>query len=384
MNQQKICIIGDGLAGLTTAVVLGKQNVSIDLYSGSKKDNKNLDKRTTAISESNFQYIKNILNLNKTSFFWLCKNIHLFFEDKKKIINFLNFDEKNKNFMYIFQNKILKQKLIKIINQQKNIKVIKKNIENINSTDSSVTYNNKKKIYDLIILSIGSFSKFYSQIDAGRSIKKDYREIAITATVTHNEKVENASQFFLKEGPFAVLPFQKKAFSVVWSVDNNYFKINEKNLKKVLFDKLKKILNLNKIKSIENIQSFSINLNLKTKYFKKKNLILGDGLHTVHPIAGQGFNLVLRDIKKLAELLEKTSRLGLLYKDSFLLKQFYDNRKTENNLFGIGINLTNSFFKDRKYFFTFKKVILNNINNFGFIKKISQSIADKGIYSKLL
>jgi len=384
MDKQKICIIGDGLAGLTTAVILSKQNVTIDLYSGSKKKNKNLDNRTTAISESNFQYIKNILNLNKTSFFWLCKSINLFYEDREKIINFLNFNERSKNFMYIFQNKILKKKLSKVINQKKNIKVIKKNIENINSADSSVVCSRKKKIYDLIILSTGSFSKFYYQIDAGRSIKKNYEEVAITATVKHNEKVENASQFFLKEGPFAVLPFQKKSFSVVWSVNNNYFKTNKKNLQKILFEKLKKLLNLNKIKSVGNIQSFSINLDLKTKYFKKKNLIIGDGLHSIHPIAGQGFNLVLRDIKKLAELLDKTSRLGLLYKDSFILKQFYDNRKTENNLFGLGINLTNSFFRDRKYFFTFKKAILNNINNFSFIKKISQSIADKGIYSKLL
>ena len=102
-------------------------------------------------------------------------------------------------------------------------------------------------------------------------------------------------------------------------------------------------------------------------------------MHTVHPIAGQGFNLVLRDIKKLSELMNKISKLGLLFKNSFLLKDFYNSRKPENNLFGIGINLTNVFFKDNKYFSIFKRGILNNINNFNFIKKISQTIADKGI-----
>ena len=56
MNEQKICIIGDGLAGLATAVILSKENVKIDLYCNNKK--KNLDNRTTAISESNYQYIK--------------------------------------------------------------------------------------------------------------------------------------------------------------------------------------------------------------------------------------------------------------------------------------------------------------------------------------
>jgi 2-polyprenyl-6-methoxyphenol hydroxylase-like FAD-dependent oxidoreductase len=102
-------------------------------------------------------------------------------------------------------------------------------------------------------------------------------------------------------------------------------------------------------------------------------------LHSIHPIAGQGFNLVLRDIKKLTELMSETTKLGLLFKDSFLLENFYNSRKSENNLFGIGINLTNFFFKDHKYFSNLKKVILNNLDNFGFIKKISQSVADRGI-----
>ena len=96
-------------------------------------------------------------------------------------------------------------------------------------------------------------------------------------------------------------------------------------------------------------------------------------------MAGQGFNLVLRDIKKLKELISETSRLGLLVKESFILKDFYNSRKPENNLFGLGINLTNIFFKDDKYLSLLKRGILNNINKISFIKKISRSISDRGI-----
>jgi len=379
MKLQKICIIGEGLAGLTTTAVLSKQNVSIDFYSGTNKKNLSLDKRTTAISESNFQYIKKELNLNKNSFFWACKKINLFFEDEKKIINFLNFNEKDKNFMYIFQNKDLRKKLKKIIFLKKNIKLINKSVEEINSDDSSIIINKKKKFYDLIILSTGSLSKFYSKIEAGRTIKKKYEEVAITGTIKHKSKIQNASQFFLKEGPLAILPFQKNIFSTVWSLNSSYFKENKKNLKKILIEKLKKLLKTKTIKSIENVQSFPINLNLKTKYYRKNILILGDGLHSVHPLAGQGFNLVLRDIKKLDELMYKISSLGLLYKESLLLKDFYNARKAENNLFGLGINLTNFFFRDKKYFTILKKEILKNVKNFDFIKKITQKVADRGI-----
>jgi 2-polyprenyl-6-methoxyphenol hydroxylase-like FAD-dependent oxidoreductase len=380
MYQQKICIIGDGLAGLAAAVILSKQSVSIDLYASNKKS-KNLDRRTTAISDSNYLYIKNILNLGKSNFFWSIKKIHLYFEDKAKIINFLNYKKKNKNFMHIFQNKNLKEKLNKIILQKKNIRLIKKNIESINSDESFILEAKKKKFYDLIIVSTGGLSELYKKIESGRSIKKNYKELAITTTVKHNSNVKNASQFFLKEGPLAILPFQKNIFSVVWSVNKSFYDTNEKDLKIILEKKLIMLLKIKSIKCIENLKSFPINLNLKTKYFKKNVLILGDGLHTVHPIAGQGFNLVLRDIKKLSELMSETSKLGLLFKDSLLLKNFYNSRKPENNLFGLGINLTNSFFKDNKYFFNFKKGLLNNINNFSFVKKVTQSIADKGIFS---
>lgn len=379
MKQQKICIIGDGLTGLITAAMLSKQNISIDLYSGKQEKRKNLDNRTTAISESNFHYIKNNLNLNKSNFFWACKKINLYFEDKQKIINFLNFNEKHRNLMYIFQNKYLKKALSKIISLKKNIKIIKKNIKEINSKDSFVTLDKKRIFYDLIILSTGGLSKFYDKIEGGRSITKNYEEVAITALVKHNAKVNNASQFFLKEGPLAVLPFQKFSFSTVWSISSDNFKINGKNVKKILLEKLKTILKTKKIKSVENIQSFPINLNLKTKYFKKNVLILGDGLHAVHPMAGQGFNLVLRDIKKLDELMSKSLKLGLLFRHSLLLQDFYNTRKPENNLFGLGINLTNLFFKDNIFLHNFKKGILNNINNFSLIKKISQSIADRGM-----
>jgi len=379
MNEQKICIIGDGLAGLMTAIVLSKENIKIDLYCNNKKKTKILDSRTTAISESNYEYIKRNLNFYKKDFFWPCKEINLFFEDKKKIKNFFNFKGTNKNLMYIFQNKDLKKKLDKIISTTKKIKVIKKNIEDINNKEGFIRLGKKKIFYDLIILSTGGLSKLYSTIEEGRSIKKDYKEIALTTIIKHNDKIENVSQFFLNEGPLAILPFQKNVFSTVWSVSREFFDVNKKNIRKILIEKLRILLKANSIKNIVNIQSFPINLNLKTRYFKKNVLILGDGLHTVHPMAGQGFNLVLRDIKKLKELISKTLKLGLLIKESFILKDFYNSRKPENNLFGFGINLTNIFFKDKKYFPLLKKGILNNISKLSFIKRISQSISDKGI-----
>ena len=379
MNIHKICIIGNGLAGLSTAAMLSHENITIDLYAESNKKNKSKkDNRTTAISESSYQFIKQKLNIGNKKIFWPCNEIDLFFEDKGKINKFLQYKEKKKNLMYIFQNKELKKKLIEIILKKKNIKLIKKNILDVNSSDGSISLNKNKFFYDLIILSTGNNSKLYSKIFQNRSIKKNYKEIALTTIVKHNSKINKVSQFFLKEGPLAILPFSKKMFSVVWSVSSLYFNKENKFLNRTLVTKIKMLLNNPKIINSEQIQSFPINLNLKTKYFKNNVLILGDGLHSVHPMAGQGFNLVIRDIKKLGELMSKSLRLGLLIKNSFLLKDFYQTRKPENIILGLGINLTNIFFKHNQYFSPIKRKILNNISNLKFIKEISQKISDKG------
>jgi len=380
MNAQKISIIGDGLAGLSAAAILSQENIKIDLYSENIRKNKlKRDNRTTAISESNFQLIKQKLDIKKNNIFWACKEINLFYEKKNTIKNFLNFKEKKKILMYIFKNYQLKKILSEAIVKKKNIEVIKKKITNIDFEKGSILLNKKSFFYDLIILSIGGNSYFYDSITQGRSIKKNYNEVGLTTNIKHNSKINTVSQFFLKEGPLAILPFGKNMFSVVWSVSNSFFYKNKASIKKILSTKIKLLLKNPEIKNLENIQSFPINLNLKTKYFKKNVLILGDGLHTVHPMAGQGFNLVLRDIKKLSELISKILKIGIAFNNSFLLKDFYQNRKIENTIVGLGIDLTNFFFKENKYLYPIKNKILENIKKFGFVKRVSQRIADKGI-----
>ena len=149
----------------------------------------------------------------------------------------------------------------------------------------------------------------------------------------------------------------KKIYSQEISiVDSLFFNKNKNKLKEIVIKKINALVKNISIKKMTDIKTYPIYLNLKTKYFKKNILILGDGLHSIHPMAGQGFNLVLRDIKKLSELFSDTLKLGLLIKNSFLLKNFYDARKPENNILGLGVNLTNLFFKDNKYFSSTKKV----------------------------
>ena len=376
MKNQKICIIGDGLAGLSTTLTLKNLDLDIDVFY--KKTNKSKqDNRTTAISETNFQFLSKQMKLKK-EYFWPCKKISLFYENKKEKINFLNYSGDKKNLMYIFENKKIRSSILSYLKKCKNVNFFNKNITSVNSKDTSIIFDNKKKHYDLIILCLGNNSAVYNDLFKSRNIIKDYNEVAITGIVTHNLKIENPSQYFKTEGPLAILPFKKNKFSFVWSLKKNFYQQHYKKLINLVNSEIENTYKKIKYKVL-NVQNFPIYMNLRTQYSKKNILIFGEGIHSIHPVAGQGFNLVIRDIKKLKDIIANNIKLGLQIKDSLILEDFYITRSAENNIFGLGIDLTHSFFKNKTFFEPFKTILLKNIGDNKIIKKISSSLSDKGL-----
>tara|TARA_B100001173_G_scaffold196691_1_gene169617 strand:- start:304 stop:1398 length:1095 start_codon:yes stop_codon:yes gene_type:complete len=362
MKKQRICIVGDGLAGLMTALALNDLS-SLDVQIIAKKNRLKKDKRTTAISASNYEFFHQVLGKLDKKLFWASKKINLFYESNEKKINFLNFNEDN-NLLYVFENNKIKDILHKEIKKKK-IKVIEKNINHSSDLDG----------YDLKVLCLGRNSKIYQKVIKRRSIEKDYKEMALTGYVKHNLKDVSTCQFFLKEGPLAILPFSKNNFSFVWSVKKGFI---TKNISSTVKSKICEILKVKNI-NITNIQSYPLTLNLKRTYYKNDILILGEGLHTIHPVAGQGFNLVIRDIKKLKEVLRYYTGLGMSIKSSPALEDFSNQRKSENIITGVGIDLAHNFFKQNKLLNPLKDVILKNVSKNDMLKKISKFISNQGL-----
>ena len=375
MKKHKICIVGGGLTGLITAYVLREEGLDIDLIVENTKF-KTKDSRVTAISDKNFEFIKSSLKKIDLKLFYTVQKVDLFFEKNKQIKKFLNFNE-NKNLMLFFENYLIKDSLIKLLKKSK-IKIQKKTIKSVNPEENKVITNLSSYTYDLIILCLGSKSPIYQKVIGNREIKKDYKEHSITCSVKHKFKKLGAMQFFLKEGPLAILPYKKDKFSVVWSIEDQFYLKNKKNLNTYLRIKLSSLLKTNKI-ILGNIQSYPLKLLLKKNYYKKNTIILGDGLHVVHPLAGQGFNLILRDIKKLKELISTNLRLGLPIKNSNIPKDFSNNRKPENFFISLGIDATRKFFKNNRYFDPIKESILNQFSKSEFLKNISKRVANIGL-----
>ena len=376
MDKQKICIIGNGLTGLTTALILGKLNLNVDLVAAPEKK-KRKDIRTTAISESNYKNLINFIGKKNSKIFFECKEIDLYKEHSKEIKHFMNLSNKNKNLMFLFQNEILKKSIQRKINTYKNLKIFNKKVSKIDVEKNKVFFANKNFSYDAIFVCTGSKSEIIENIFGDRFIERKADEIAFTSIVDHSSSIINAKQFFLKEGPMAILPLNKNKFSFVWSVSN---KFKNKNVAPVIIKKLKEILKFENNFTISKIDSFPISFKFRSNFNKRNILVLGEGSYNVHPVAGQGFNLILRDIFYLNSKINEHIKNGIQIKDSLLIDEYLKHRKPENLLFGLGINFVNNFFKFNKITEPIKKVILKDINKLSILKDISMRVSNKGIF----
>ena len=83
-------------------------------------------------------------------------------------------------------------------------------------------------------------------------------------------------------------------------------------------------------------------LNLRS-YYNKNILAFGDLIHRIHPLAGQGFNMTIRDIKTLLEIINNKLNLGLPI-DSSVCKEFEKKTRHKNFIFSTGIDFTYEFF----------------------------------------
>ena len=119
---------------------------------------------------------------------------------------------------------------------------------------------------------------YNDNITKNRSIKKDYKEIAITGYVKHNYKNLSTSQFFLKEGPLAIFHFHQKIIFLLFTMDSPekyFFENNSKKITTLVKNKFVELLKNKQDITISNIQSFTnISLRLRKQYHQKNMLIL--------------------------------------------------------------------------------------------------------------
>jgi len=359
-----ICLIGDGLTNLILAKILANRNINVSICSEVKKIKK-FASRTIGISKHNFDFFKsNIVDIKKIS--WPINYIQVFNELNQKE-EILNFGSTNNQLFYIVKHNELYESAKKNIEKNKFIKKIKIK----KSFYDSIIKNSE---FDLIINS-DMQNKISKEIFFKR-INKDYKSVAFTAIIKHQKCINyKAVQIFTRFGPLAFLPCSNTETSIVFSALNEKKSKSEKDIKE-LINKYNKYY---KINSFSIFEKFNLKFSIPRKYYYKNILCFGDNLHKIHPLAGQGFNMTLRDIKILSDLIDKKIDLGLPL-DSSIFKEFELKTKHLNYIFSSGINFIHEFFKfDNKCGNNYSKKILKYLGKNELFNKYTSKFADQGL-----
>ncbi len=163
-----------------------------------------------------------------------------------------------------------------------------------------------------------------------RAIKHDYGQDGIVCTVAHEQPHRGiAVEHFMPSGPFAILPMTGDRSSIVWT-ERTAISARMVALPRPKFDR--EVAQrfgdfLGATETVGPIYRYPLSIELPERIIDRRLALLGDAAHGVHPIAGQGLNLGIRDVAVLAELVVDARRLGLDPGSADLLARYQRARR---------------------------------------------------------
>jgi 2-octaprenyl-6-methoxyphenol hydroxylase len=393
-----VIIVGGGLVGLLQTLLLAQHNFNvlcIDKQKSKTSQNSALARRTTAISYGSHQLLK-AAHLWEDVLPYACaiKNIEVLEGSSPTLLNFdINEDNdalKAGGFGWVIENHHLSRILLEKIKSS----TTADHIDGCTVTDINVGTNNidiqanTGLSYGAKLLIGADGRQSFIRRHCGIEVEEfSYNQNAIVSIVTHESSHDNtAIEHFRSSGPFAILPMcddenGNHRSSIVWTE-------KEDTKRSILnFDEATYLVALRAqfpsqygdIISTSERASFPLGYIHAHNYIATRIALIGDAAHGIHPIAGQGLNLGLRDIAALTELLieHRNNDLG----DTLLLSKYQQKRSNDNKLMASSMDYLNKLFSNNiKTVGVMRKIGLKAINYFAPAKKIilSQTMGTSG------
>ncbi len=177
----------------------------------------------------------------------------------------------------------------------------------------------------------------------------DYDQSGIVVTVGHERDHHGrAEEHFLPSGPFAILPLKGKRSSLVWTetraeaariaaLPDDEFKVElEKRFG----------LHLGEVTPLDKPRAFPLGYFVARSFIGERLALVGDAAHVIHPIAGQGLNMGLKDVAALAEVVVDAARLGLDFGEQGVLERYQRWRRFDTVAMGVATNALNGLFSN--------------------------------------
>lgn len=335
-NTRDLVILGGGLVGMTLALAAAKKGISshvIDRADPAELTAEGFDDRATAISTASWHLFENIgIAEGLEQFACDIASIAVTDQQKPGRLDFVP-GEGDGTLGRMFPNRRLRLALFEAAAKEPLINwVAKAHVTERQRSEygvAAVLADGQKLKGSLMIAAEGRQSP--TRDAAGISIAKwDYKHRAIICGLTHEKPHGNVAwEIFYPAGPFALLPLNDDAdgthrCSLVWTVSESdaagVMKLGDRAFLAEVEKRMGGVLG--KVLSVGHRSSYPLGFHHTAKITAERLALIGDSAHGIHPIAGQGLNLGLRDVGALVEVLAEGARLGLDPGDPEILKRY--------------------------------------------------------------
>jgi len=177
-----------------------------------------------------------------------------------------------------------------------------------------------------------------------------YGQSAIVVNVAHERDHHGrAEEHFLPAGPFAILPLKGNRSSIVWTETTaeaeRIMALPQPEFDGELEQRFK--LHLGEIKVIGKRRAHPLGFFVARSFITERIALIGDAAHLIHPIAGQGLNMGLKDVAALAEVIVDAARLGLDPGSLDVLERYQRWRRFDTMAMGVATDGLNRLFSNR-------------------------------------
>jgi 2-octaprenyl-6-methoxyphenol hydroxylase len=178
----------------------------------------------------------------------------------------------------------------------------------------------------------------------------DYDQSGIVVTVGHERDHHGrAEEHFLPSGPFAILPLTGKRSSLVWTEKRpeaaRIVALSETEFHGELERRFG--LHLGELKALDKPRAFPLGYFVARSFISERLALVGDAAHVIHPIAGQGLNMGLKDVAALAEVIVDAARLGMDLGQADVLERYQRWRRFDTVAMGFATNALNLLFSNQ-------------------------------------
>jgi len=200
----------------------------------------------------------------------------------------------------------------------------------------------------LVIAADGARSALRERMKIG-TVGHDYKQSGIVTTFAHElDHHQIAYEHFLPAGPFATLPLPNKRSSLVWTErSQDVQQYLDMDLDAVAVEIEKRMgSSFGKVTVEAPLQAFPLKLQIAKSFFANRLALIGDAAHVVHPIAGQGMNLGIKDVAALAEVVILAMRHGEDIGHEAVLERYEKWRRIDIGLMAVATDGLNKLFSN--------------------------------------